>query len=262
VAFHLAERSDLQITFFEYGSSAPTEQEAKSLNRVPRQIFSLAFAFDESKGRFREALAPAEVLHADAAQDARENKRNVVGIHFADSAPMEARLLQTVDRLAAKYDLKKKAPEPGYIGCIGAWSAVDLSLSVQRYDSLRDIEVSLDDYGRREVSWEIAEQLRVLPGVTGTRRYESVILRVGPKGVDPVVQAVGTIANKYGLRPASRKGMYNVAKFGAPDLHISIDLFESDGKIIVSIEDAGWHTQFAEIEQALRVGLSGVQPLE
>jgi len=35
-----------------------------------------------------------------------------------------------------------------------------------------------------------------------------------------------------------------------------VDFFESDGTIRVSIEDFSWHSEFADIEQALRSGLN------
>ena len=53
-----------------------------------------------------------------------------------------------------------------------------------------------------------------------------------------------------------KKGMFTVARFGTEGLHVTVDFFESDGTIRVSIEDFSWHSEFADIEQTLRSGLN------
>jgi hypothetical protein len=50
--------------------------------------------------------------------------------------------------------------------------------------------------------------------------------------------------------------MFRVASFGTQGLQVTVDFFESDGMMKVSIEDFDWHTDFAEIERALREELT------
>lgn len=250
------ERSSLQVVFFEYRDSAPMKNESKGLTKAPRQIFSLAFAFDESKGLFVEAAAPAAVLQEGAARDARENKRHSIELYYTDSPQTEARALQACERVAAKHDLQRKAPQPGLIGLLATWLGGDLSMALQRYDSSREIGVGLEDYGSGEVSQEIAAELRLLPALVRTRRVVSINFRVGPEGLDSAIRVVESIANKYGLHPMDPRLMFNVARFGVSDLQVSVDFFESDGAVKVLVEDLGWHTQFADIEQALRSAFS------
>jgi len=226
------------------------------LTKLPHQILSLAFTLDESKGLFGEAMAPPAVLQEGAKQDSRENKRHIVTVHFTDSPQAEARILQTAQQLAAQHGLKKEAPQPNLIGLLGKWSARDLFIEVLRFDSLRQIDVSVEDYGRRESAQEIASELRLLPAVVTTRRFVSVNLRAASASLDSVIRVIEPIASKYGLRRTKRQGMFNVAQFESPDLHVSVAFFDSDSKVTVYVEDLGWHSQFDDIERALRSGLN------
>jgi hypothetical protein len=239
-------RSRLEVVFFEYEKPA-----------APKQIFSLAFTWDESKKRFSEAAAPAAVLQEDAKSNERENKRTNVDLYFADSAQNEARILQAMEQLSAQDHLQKKPPLPGIIGRIAEWSAADLSIDVQRYDSLHQIAIELEDYGRPELSEEIATKLRLLPAIAGTRRIRPVNFRTVPQELDHWIGVVEAVAKQYGLHRIGPRRIYDVASFEAPDLRISVSFFESDGRVDVSIEDTGWHAEFAEIERALRSGLTG-----
>jgi hypothetical protein len=167
-----------------------------------------------------------------------------------------ARILQAAQQIAAQHGLKKEAPQPNLIGLLGKWSVGDLFIEVVRYDSLRQISVVVEDYGRRESGQEIASELRLLPAVVTTRRFVSVNFRAASESLDSVIRVVEPIASKYGLRRMKQQRMFNVALFESPDLHISVDFFDSDSKVKVYVEDLGWHSQFEDIERALRSGLN------
>jgi len=247
---------DLRITFFEYGKPVPGKEQAGDVTKVPRQVFAVAFTFDETARSFVEAPAPVDVVDQRTRGAARENRRYIVEIYFEDSADNEARILRAVANLAAGHGLQTRTLQAGLIGRLAEWSATDFSLAVQRYDSLRQLAVEIDDYGGRQRATEFAAELRALPGVARTRRFASVNLRARPQDPDATIQVVAPIAKEHGLSQMDGKRMFTVAKFGTQGLQVTVDFFESDGTIKVSMEDFSWHTEFAEIEQALRAGLS------
>ena len=247
---------DLRITFFEYGNPVSGKDQAGDLTRVTRQVFAVAFTFDKTAMSFVEAPAPVAIVDQIAQDAARENKRYIVEIYFEDSADNEVRILREVASLAGSHDLQSKAPPAGLVGRLAEWSAPDFSLAVQRYDSLHQVAVEIQDYGDRKRASDFAGRLRALPGVARTRRFASVNVRSGPQDPDAMVQIVRPIAKEYGLTQMDKKGMFTVARFGTEGLHVTVDFFESDGTIRVSIEDFSWHSEFADIEQALRSGLN------
>ncbi|HSF17850.1 MAG TPA: hypothetical protein VLK65_20085 [Vicinamibacteria bacterium] len=246
------ERGDLRIIFFQYEDALATEERVFELRKVPRQVISLAFTHDETTGSFVEALAPAVVTEENARYDARENTRQISGIYFSDSVENEARILEAVAGLAINHDLSRKEMQAGLVGRLAEWSAEDFSLEVQRYESSQEIGVLLEDYGNRDLSRKIAEEVLVLPGIARTRHFVSVNFRLGLQSLNAILQVVEAIAKRHGLMEMQPQGMFGVARYGAEDLEVSVDYYELDGRIKVSLEDGGWHAEFSNVENALR----------
>jgi hypothetical protein len=108
----------------------------------------------------------------------------------------------------------------------------------------------------------IADEMRLLPGVLRTRRFVSVNITQGQQSLESVRGGVEKVATRYHLAKVAPRGTFNVTTFGAQDLQLSLDHFERDGLIKVSIEDLGWHPEFAQIEAALRTELLQPAPID
>lgn len=138
------------------------------------------------------------------------------------------------------------------IGRLAEYSAKSFSAGVQRYNSLGQLAVLLEDNGNRELTEYIATNFRDLPTVVGTRHSVSIHLRLGPQDLETVVQIVETVAKEFVLSKSDQLSMFDVAAYGSDGLKVTIIHFEGKGKVQISIEDSGWHPQFEEIEAALR----------
>ncbi len=252
--------SDLQVIFFEYSDSTAADQVAAVPKKVPRRILTLAFTQDRKTGAFLEALDPA-AMDLSNRYDAKENARYIVEISFEGSSDTEARILQCAADIASTYNLLQRTPQPHLVGRLAEYSTSDFSLDVQRYDSA-NVGVTVQDYGRRELTQAIADEMRLLPGVLRTRRFVSVNIRQGQQSLESVRGGVEKVATRYHLSRVAPRGTFNVTTFGAQDLHLSLDHFERDGLIKVSIEDLGWHPEFAQIEAALRTELLQPAPID
>jgi hypothetical protein len=246
---------DIRIVFFEYGKPVPKKEPPDDFSKAANQIFALAFTFDQMAKLFAEAPVPVAVVEQIAQDAAKENRRRTVDIHFDDSAENETRILNAVTDLAAKHGLQSRTPLVGEIGRLAEWSAVDLSLDVQRYDSLRQVAVEIDDYTGHDLATELAAKLHALPGFAGTRRTASVDFRARSQDPEATIQIVESIAMNHGLSRLDRKTMFTIARFGTAGLQVTVDYFESDGTMKVLIEDSSWHTEFVEIEHGLRAAL-------
>ena len=248
------EVSDLKIIFFEYGDALATDGRDGSPKKVPRQVFSISFAYDESTGSFVDALAPTTVVEQAVRADNLENSRHIIEIYFVDSAESEARILRAIAHLASTHDLKREPPQAGIEGQLAEWSAADFSLHFHRYQSL--LGVSLENYGNRDLSQEIAGEILLLPDVARTRHVVSVNFRLGSQRLDSILAVVKAIAERHRLIRMNPEGMFNVATYKAQGLQVSVSHFELDGKVKVLVEDFAWHAEFAMIEEALRTQLS------
>ncbi len=246
------EISDLQVVFYEYSDPQTSSETASGHAKLPRQVFSIALTYNQTAGVFVEALAPIAVLDQASQYNNIENTRHIVEISFLDTEENETRILELLRELAGSRGLQIDEPQTGIIGRLAECSARSFSAHVQRYDSLGQLAVLLEDYGNRELTDDIANRFRDLPEVVATRHNVGVHLRLGPLDLETVIQIVGTVAEEYGLSEGDRLRMFDVAKYGSGGLEVTITHFEREGKVKISIEDSGWHPQFEEIETALR----------
>ncbi|HUK82122.1 MAG TPA: hypothetical protein VLZ12_05760 [Verrucomicrobiae bacterium] len=247
--------NDLRIVFFEYGKPVPENETPSGFSKLARQVFTVAFTFDETTKQFVEAQVPAVVVEQIAEDADKENKRHTAEIYFDDSAENESRIIRVVKDYATKSSFQTRTPPVGEIGRLAEWKAEDLSIAVQRYDSLRQITVEIDDYSGHDFSTELGAIVRALPGVRKTRRTASVNFRAQSQDPEATVRIVESVAAKHLLNRTNRKGMFAVATFATDGLQLEVDYFESDGTMKVLIEDFGWLPDLAEVERHLRAAL-------
>jgi hypothetical protein len=247
--------NDLRIVFFEYGKPVPENETPAGFSKSARQVFTVAFTFDETTKQFVEAQVPAVVDEQIAENAAKENKRHTAEIYFDDSAENESRIVRVVRDFATKSSLQTRTPPVGEIGRLAEWKAKDLSITVQHHDSLRQVAVEIDDYSGHDVSTELGAIVRALPGVRKTRRTASVNFRALSQDPEATVRIVESITTKHGLNRINGKGMFAVATFATDGLQVEVDYFESDGTMKVLVEDFGWLPDLVEVERDLRIAL-------
>jgi hypothetical protein len=249
------EPSNLQVIFLEHGDATAAEQAAGLPKKLPRMVFSLAFTRDDSTSSFIEAYDPA-AADRNNRYYTRENKRHIIEIYFEDSPDNESQILEYIEGIADRHELAHETPQAGLTGLLTEYVTTDFSIEVHRYDSLRELGVTLEDYGRRKLSGEIAEELRGLSGVSRTRRFVSVNISSGSDLLESVLAVVADVAGRHALVEIDSGDTLYIKMFALQDLQISIYHSQRDGLVKISIEDLGWHDEFAEIEEGLRSELS------
>ena len=246
----------VEVAFFDFGESG---------EKKPRFVLAMTFARDEASGKFKEVEAGANAMNWVEANYAeyleRKNAYEGIFLYTASDAQTQAQVLAAAQQAADRLGLRSRSA-PAFDGLIGDYVTDDFEINILREDGEKQIVISIEGFGKGDLCEKAEEMFQGLP-LRGTGRSVTIIPPGGLKGQEAVLEAVGSVAAKFGLekQPPSALGEHagELAAYTAPGLDITVSATTLDDEypphLEVDLDVRGKFERAKKIEDALREAL-------
>lgn len=157
----------LHVVFFDFGDTI-TSYEAKKMSIMPKKILGLDFTYYKKSKVFTEAKAPSYIIDKLNREKGRDEKRRIITLSFMvnDKEKDINSVLNAIKIIAKNYNLSKKDVSGWREKMAEYYFEEDFYLTADYYDPAyypnydEHITIILEDYGKRELSNSIREDLK------------------------------------------------------------------------------------------------------
>jgi hypothetical protein len=246
--------SQLHVVFFEFMGPGP---------EVARTVFSLAFESQGLDGSYLEGHVPRWVAASVASDLDLENQRQIFVLRLALTADNQKAALSVVRTLSKKLGMRSMTIPPHGIGPLAEYTMPGLRLEVTRYDSQGVIQITVEDWDRKQDSEAIRNGLAEL-SIVSTRRVGLVSALLGSGGSESVLAAIRLVAANQGLLQDDDPAPAHLASYRLPAASdatqdaVALTAFRlsSPDRLHVRIEDLDSRQKGLEVERAVRDALA------
>jgi len=244
----------LQVVFFEFVGPGP---------QIARTVLSLDFESPDGGDSYVETRVPAWLAATIASDLELADQRQILVLTLPLTAENQRAALSAVQAVSGKHELRSRTIPPNWVGPLAEYSAPGLQVEVSRSDSSGTLQLTVEDWDRREESEAIRLELADLSAVS-TRRIVSASALLGTGGPEPALVALKTVADEEGLLVDDDPAPAYLASYRLPAVSdesqdavaLSASRLSSPDRIHVLIEDRDSRQKGLEVERAVREALA------